>query len=361
MPNPDGVAQLLPRSFQKIQEYLTTCFTFVKKITIPAPNLFGRSAVQLSEVSYMRTLPRSALSVGAASALLAGCGASSPPVSMPVEAAYATRAAMNNTLLYASSDDGTLVSIYTFPQGKLVMSFDPPGGAGGLCSDKKGDVFIAEPFERIIGEYPHGSAQPIATFEFKPNPYVTPNSCAFDDTTRELAVANQTGSVGVFNLGSGAVTMYTYAGIEKFFFCTYDAEGNLFASAQAFSGNSLILELSHGSSQLMPVRFPFTINTPVVVQWDGTYLAVNNAFTSHHVKITRLAVQNYRAKVKDTVILKGQPPYASEFWIQGDALFCPDQQSDNIAWWKYPAGGKPEHTIRSGNSYNYGVTLSAAK
>src|ERR1700734_1697106 len=103
------------------------------------------------------TLGRRALSLGAAAALLAGCGGSQPPIgapgAVPQRRAIATHAerggswmlpeAKGKDLLYVSSDSNGSVDVYSYPQLKRVGKLSRlNSAAAGECIDKMGDVFI---------------------------------------------------------------------------------------------------------------------------------------------------------------------------------------------------------------------------
>lgn len=156
-----------------------------------------------------------ASSLGFILAILAGCSPSLQ-VATPVSGLpSAVARAKSGALLYSASLQYGTVTIYTYPQAQEVTSFNVPGDPAGLCSDKAGDVFMAEPYGRMVEEYKHGQTSPSASFSFPPSPY----GCAVDDASKQLAVANEAGSVGVFDLSSKGSnpTTYTYPGIESFF------------------------------------------------------------------------------------------------------------------------------------------------
>jgi len=290
-------------------------------------------------------------------AMLAGCSPS-PQAATPVSGQpSAVARAKSGALLYSASIQYGTVTIYTYPQAQEVTSFNVPGDPAGLCSDEAGDVFMAEPYGRMVEEYKHGQTSPSASFSFPPSPY----GCAVDDASKQLAVANEAGSVGVFDLSSKGSnpTTYTYPGIESFFFCTYDNQGNLFVDGQAFSGPTLLFELRKGQGSLKLVKFPVILPDSATVQWDGTYLAVYVSGKNNYAKVLRVAVQNYRAKIKGRVVLSGPRAYTSQFWIYDGVIISPEDRSSNLAWWKYPAGGKPEQIINNAG-YPFGVTVSAA-
>jgi hypothetical protein len=300
---------------------------------------------------------KASVTVMLASLLSACVSSTSLPTQAPIARADATRRASKNALLYSASNYYGGVTIYTFPQGQEVASFNVPGGPSGLCSDSRGDVFIAEPYGKKVEEYAHGATSPMATFDYSPNPY----GCALDNTSKYLAVAGGAGSVGIFDLSKkkSKPTNYTYSGVQSFFFCTYDDQGNLFVDGTNGGGINLLLELRKGQASLRLVKLGFKMPYSATVQWDGAYLAIYAGGNNNYLKVLRVKVDNYRAKIHARVVLKSPEPFTSQLWIQGNSIISPVNRSADLAWWSYPAGGKPTGTI-SGGEYLFGVTVSVA-
>lgn len=291
----------------------------------------------------------------ALTATLCACASSAPVPTKGLPAA--SQLTSSGSLLYFSSGDYGPVMVYTFPEGQEVASFDVPGIPAGLCSDKQGNVFMAEPYGQKVEEYPHGATSPTATFDFPPSPY----GCAVDEGSTYLAVANEAGSVGVFNLSTkeSKPATYTYPGIESFFFCTYDDQGNLFVDGADSDAIIRLLELRKGESSLSLVKLGAKIPYSASIQWDGTYLAISDGGSNKDSSVLRVKVKNHRAKIHARVTLRGPEPYTSQFWIQGNAIISPENRSANVAWWSYPAGGQPTGIIYQ-VGYAFGVTISVA-
>ncbi|HEY6487463.1 MAG TPA: hypothetical protein VIX83_13860 [Candidatus Cybelea sp.] len=307
----------------------------------------------------MKVLVSASVRICITSAILSACGgpAAPPGVAAAAPQSVGLKAAKSgNALLYVSTDYYGTVSIYTYPQGKLSASFDVPGVPSGMCSDTSGHVFIAEGYAGIVAEYAHGGTTPIATFSLSPSPY----SCAVDPTTGNLAATSEAGKVGVFdpNSSGSPPTLYTYPGVQGYYFCSYDGQGDLFAVGYS-SGAASLLELKKGAAALKPVKVPFKLSFAAAIQWDGTYLAVGASHTRKEATIDRLEITHFRAKVKGRVLLKGVASYTSEFWIQSGAIISPNYYNENVAWWKYPQGGQTEKTITNVD-HAFGLTISAA-
>jgi sugar lactone lactonase YvrE len=88
-----------------------------------------------------------------------------------------------NTGSNSSRDCGS-VTIYTYPQGKLVGKLKGFNRPNGLCVDKAGDVFVANFSGETMVEYVHGDTKPIETLADDG----TPNGCAIDPTTGQATL-----------------------------------------------------------------------------------------------------------------------------------------------------------------------------
>ncbi len=145
--------------------------------------------------------------------------------------------AATQDLLYISNYAASTVVVYSYPQDKLVGtltgSFAEPDG---VCSDKKGDVFIVNNDATHSGEdvveYKHGGKKPIAMLETGDGYAV---SCSVDPTTGNLAAtvldtySGASGYVAIFKNAKGSPKYYyTNPGMSAaVYFCGYDNKGNL--------------------------------------------------------------------------------------------------------------------------------------
>ena len=189
-------------------------------------------------------LSRYALAMGAASALLAGCGGSQPPIgapgAMPQSRAIAEDVAHGKSwmlpeasgsdLVYVSdmgnSSRPSSVYVYSYPSGKLAGDLTGFGSALDECTDERGNVFIADSSGANMGiyEYAHGASQPT---EFLPLYYA--KACSVDPKSGNLAVIQSNGgSVDVYADAQGTPTVYTDSDIYYFGGVSYDGSGILF-------------------------------------------------------------------------------------------------------------------------------------
>jgi hypothetical protein len=319
-----------------------------------------------------------ALTVGVAVALLAGCSGSQPPIgapgAIPQTSAIATHAhrgtswmlreATGETLLYASSDFGT-VSVFGYPKGNLVGVLSGFDLADGECVDKAGNVFIADTGASDVVEYAHGGTNPINTLT---DPGHEPFSCAIDAATGNLAVTNfDGGSVAIYSNGAGTPTIYSLPGVAVMF-CGYDNDGNLFVDGRVTESHFALYELPHGSGT--PTNINTNLNiSPGPIQWDGKHLALGYGQNNNSV-IYQISVSGSSATVVGSTSLNGPGKFdilnGGEWWIYGDRVLVPYRKHglkfDYIGFWRYPQGGrafKKIHVIDK-EKFLVGVTVSPA-
>jgi hypothetical protein len=231
---------------------------------------------------------RSALSIAAVVAFLAGCAGSQPPIgapgTMPQTSAIATHAdrsgswmrseAQSENLLYVS--DASYVTVYSYPQGKLVGVLTGFESAVGECVDNKGDVFITNPSVTYsvypdVVEYAHGGSQPIATLA---TTHLYPVGCSVDPTTGNLAVSggdsDGAGIVNIFQGAQGKPVLFQVPQMVLTQFCGYDDQGDLFVNGlKHFSGGAAFAELPKGDQNFVSIKLNAVYDWQSGVQWYG--------------------------------------------------------------------------------------------
>ena len=151
-----------------------------------------------------------------------------------------------------------------------------------MCVDRAGDIFVANLGGETIVEYAHGGKTSIETL--KDNG--TPNGCAIDPTTGDLAVTNNCDGPEGSCYPSGTILIYKnakrtpkaltdpYSAIMLY--CAYDKDGNLFVSGSNGGYASGFAEMRRGSTTFtsLPITLPKKVWQPGGLQWVGKYLAV---------------------------------------------------------------------------------------
>lgn len=288
--------------------------------------------------------------------------------------------AINQDLLYVSNFADGKVAIYEYPAGKLVGRLGGFGYPAGLCVDALQNVYVTEEDAPLAGsailEYPHGALNPIKIFS---DFYGTPNGCAIDPTTGNLAVANSFGPVSsganVAIYGAAEVSaIYPLPAIDIAEFCGYDPAGNLYVDGQPDRFTGLILdELPKSSTNVDTITFDRAIGAPDAwpgaIQWQRSYFAIGSSDDSdaHEPAIYQVRIKDFRGSVVGKTVLGGSTdPHGGQFWIQGKTVIAPSYHNfhvfvdSRLRFYNYPDGGAPTKTLSRHFAMPYGVAISIA-
>jgi hypothetical protein len=335
----------------------------------------------------MGTLARSALSIVAAGATLAGCGGSQPPIgvpgAMPQTSALAPHGghrkswmlpeASNGDLLYVSDAGSGAVYMLTYPEGKVVATL---GGLVGnpqrVCSDRAGNVFVTEfaSGNNQVQEYAHGGLMPISDLTAPGEP----EECSIDPRTGNLAVAiysynSNPSGVAIYPNAQGEPTFYSDTNVGIVTAASYDDSGDLFIAGNK-SGAFTLAELPARSSTFIDIKLKATINGKFFepIFWDGHHLAIGNLVEyAKEYFIDRVTISGATGRVVGiTTLFLNHANFSGDtsFFIKGDRVLLNDQARSfygRVVSWAYPEGGSHLHTTREfGSRYTAGVTVSVA-
>lgn len=336
----------------------------------------------------MAVLARFALSIGAAGALLAGCGASEPAIgalgttqqTAPLQSRSTQRRdrrgswmlpeAKDDDLLYAANTSNR-VSVYSYPTMTLVGELSVPQNSWGLCADTQGHVFVAtmgsiSKSVSIVYEYAHGGTKPIQSLT---DPGL-PNSCAIDPSTGNLAVTNWFGNLGSFDHGNVAVfagargnaTVYYDPDIYWYWWCTYDESGNLYVDGYNEGGAYPFGELPKGSASFTGITFNSYFKA-LSLQWvRGNLIASTYDAKKSPEEIYRIQLNGSTGTVVGSTALHSlhdRNAGSVQYVIDQDRIIGGAYRS-RLALWRYPAGGHPI-SVAPDKEYPYGLALSIAR
>jgi hypothetical protein len=274
--------------------------------------------------------------------------------------------ATSKDLLYISNYITSVVDVFSYPQDKLVgtlTGFDQPDG---ICTDKKGDVFIVSNQNDTIVEYKHGGTSPIATLS---DPAGYPVNCSVDPTTGNLAVAtihtysSASGSVAIFAHAKGTPAIIYDPKITLVYFVGYDNKGNGLEPGIGFA----FAELPKGKKTFSNITLKGgTIYFPGKITWDGKYVTVADQQYggpySGHTGIYQTTGAG--GKIVGSIPLTGSGDIV-DLWIYDNTVIGPVFQgsSENeVLFYKYPAGGKPTKTLKGHGLYEpIGAAVSVAQ
>jgi hypothetical protein len=270
----------------------------------------------------------------------------------------------DSALLYVSDSsqigEHNGVSVYSFPHGRFLRDQKHFAVVGGMCTDAAQHLYVTYTDLYQIDEYAHGGVKPIKILA---DPSGSPVDCSVDPTTGNLAVSNGASLGGlsnilVYNNARGIPKTYTQSSIAWFYFCTYDAAGNLFADGYNSSFQAQFVELPKGSAKFTNVGLNQTVSAPGQMKWDGHYIAIQDV-TLNPVTIDRFSFSGSQGSLDGTTQLSGttSPGF---FWIDGDTVIGVDSNANQVLYWRYPAGGSPVKTISSGVTFPNSVAVSKA-
>lgn len=302
--------------------------------------------------------------------LSAGCATAQPLVLQgPAQGPTASKRAASTDLLYASAADGTHIYVFSYPQGKLVRKFAPPAGTislQGLCSDAKGDVFVTSVSkgkgsggdEGHLYEYAHGGTKVLWTLTFYD---AAPFGCSVDPKSGTIAVStigigSRNGELWTYTPGSDNGNQYYSYDIHNFYYCAYDAKGDLFVNGEGAGTQMYLDELVRGKSQLIELSLNKYVSVSGMgqLQWDGKYMTLEHLTAG---AIDRLSVSGSQAIIVGKTLLSGLNGSALSA-IDGKTVLVPTGVSQtSIGVWKYPAGGKPLDSLPSPSGL-FALTIS---
>lgn len=263
-----------------------------------------------------------------------------------------------HALLYVTSYVKSAVKTYDWPSLKPEQTLKGFTHEDGLCSDAKGNVFVANTNGNDIVEYAHGGTTPIATL--KDLPYYFPNSCAVDPVSGDLAVTNlayynsgtHTANFVIFKNAAGKPKAYVTPAIYSYFMCGYDDRGNLVVDGLALHGPAAFAILQHGSQKLEDLTLDQAPPDAGGVQWDGKHWAIGDGYAT----IDQFDITGTKGtKVGATVLQESAT--VTEFFIDGDRVIVPEHDSGRVQTFAYPAGGAAIATIK-GLHMPFGATIS---
>lgn len=259
--------------------------------------------------------------------------------------------AKDEDLVYVA--DGRLVYAYALSSGKLEGKLFGGSDSSGLCSDRKGNVFVPNRFEWDVLEYAHGETKPIAVLR---DLHGEPHACAVDPTTGNLAVADDAGGISVYAGAAGTGKVFT-GFVDNFYTCTYDDNGNLFADGSYGPTRAVgVAELSRGGKHFTPITLAMPFHYLGAIMWDGKYLAVANP--AYPAVITQFRIRGATGTKAGSIALNGVQ-YVGQFWIHDKKLIAPSAIDARVTFYPYPAGGDSTKSLTDLESPS-GLTVSVA-
>jgi hypothetical protein len=269
--------------------------------------------------------------------------------------------ANDNDLLYISNYSTSAVKVYSWPDLTQEQTLRGFTQQDGLCTDPKGDVFVANTNAYNILKYPHGGTKPIATLADLPNYY--PNFCAVDPVTGDLAVTNfpygpygsVTGNLVIYHDARGAPKPYTISAIYDYYTCGYDDHGNLVVDGSSHGVVALAI-LKHGAGKLQLLTLDQSLSFPGGVQWDGRHWAIGN----QQDDVYQFDIEGTKGKKVGTTALNGAAGVYG-FYVDKHQIVVPEYAANQVQIYPYPKGGDATMTISTGLHQPVGAVVSHGK
>jgi hypothetical protein len=291
---------------------------------------------------------RYTLSILVSVGMLAGCGGSQLPLTPPggmnaVRSPGASPFVMpdagrHETLAYIGDFSSSGIQEFRFPKGEqLPNPISAP--AGEMCSrTDRGDFWVVNSGAETLNEYKAGGSKVLKTLSVAK--YGDPAGCAVNRSNDDLAVSLLSGGIVIFKHASGSGTPVS-DGLTETYFLGYDGSGDLFADGFNASEAIALVEMPAGTSTFHAVSLPNTIAFPGDVQWDGTYLTVQDQEAE---AIYRYSVSGSTLTLEGTVELSDASDCVGGYIFKGKYFLCPDAGDNDVKVYAYPAGGAPIHT-----------------
>ncbi len=351
---------------------------------------------------YSARSAKHAVSIAAAAAVLAGCSsaATSPLAPGTNSADFATSVMHNGHLLTTSvldpkfafrksngrlhsqplrgkiaanvktlwvSDAGDNdVRIFTFPKPDYIGSAPPPpegfSEPQGMCSDKNGNVFIANT-KRARSTSMRGNG----TFtKALSDPGEFPAGCAVDPKSGTLAVSNiistsdNAGGISLYKNASGSPQQLTDPNMfEVFFIAYYGNTGKLYFSG--FNNSFYAAIDSYIRGTFTPFIAGGTIGFPGTVAWGYNTKSLVIGDQDSFSGPTFLQVRaNGKVIGTTTLSCSSGDCDAVQAAVSGKYIVAPDAGSLAIGIFPYPAGGNALYNI-GGFAQPVGAAVSVVK
>ena len=266
-------------------------------------------------------------------------------------------AAAKGRLLYVADEFANAVFVYTYPQLSGAGELSSFGSVTGICTDRRGYVWVLDQANVEVAEFAHGGTTPINVLhpgEASGNPGVG-NGCTVNPKTGDLAVAGAGPGITVFKNGQSTHDTFWDFTLFQFNYIGYDAKGNLFADGLVESSFNFALdELPAGSSTLNSIRLAGgSISRPGGIQWDGKYLDIAD---STNGTIYRTDGSSILSSITTSAACQGQFYIVPNF----TRVIDPDPCSVATGIYAYPAGGSPLKTVTGGQQFPIGAAVSVA-
>jgi hypothetical protein len=332
----------------------------------------------------MKRIPASIIAIVIAG--LTGCSGAGDPAVVTTRSetkapAYAKSwmlpsARRTPNLLYISNQGSGTVSVYNYKNGSdltLVGTLTGFSQPGGMCTDKRGNVYVTDYPVRRIDIYAHGASTPTTVIQQKVG---FPFACAIDPTTGNLAVTEEHpnahyeshATVDIYRPGDDKGQGTIYGGHNTFseaYFDAYDGRGNLFVdgtpcqSSYCYYGGGppTLFELPKGSTRFVRLTVKgATLKNPTGLDWVSPTLLLTDALTKDTPLGYKVLVSGSDATVVATLSYSGtEKPFG--VGQRAKSVIVPDSATDSVRLYSL-SDGSPTGSISEGLSEPFSAVVS---
>jgi hypothetical protein len=236
------------------------------------------------------------------------------------------RSAEGSDLLYVSLEENEVL-IFAYHEGVIgqqVGTVENVRFPEGMCTDKKGDVWITDAYQGHITEYQHGGTTPIRTIVESINSVI---DCAVDPVTGNLAILNSSGDKASIRIYAGRAHRATVYKLPFFgpTSIAYDSAGDLAVTG----GQGEVDELPYRGSEFESLAISGgTLNGATGIQWGNPNFLIGVS-GSGGAAVAKVKVSKGVAKIVATIPLTGTIQFRYPA-LRAGTLVVPDFYSTTI-------------------------------
>lgn len=257
-------------------------------------------------------------------------------------------------LLYVADSITNAVLVYTYPELSGAGELSGFASVDGVCTDRRGYVWVLDTSDVAVWEFAHGGTQPINSLNPgspSNNPGVS-NGCAVNPKTGDLAVAGFAG-ITVFHNGQETHDTYMDFRMFQFTYIGYDGANNLYADGRVESDFAFGLDLlAAGSTNLSIITLSGgSVASPGGIQWDGKYLDIADSGSGNVYQTSGSAILN-------TIVTGASCQGQFYVFPNRRRMIDPDPCSADTGIYRYLAGGSALKKVTGGQQAPSGAAIS---
>ncbi|HLY03667.1 MAG TPA: hypothetical protein VKR56_14370 [Candidatus Cybelea sp.] len=281
--------------------------------------------------------------------------------------------------LYVGDWSTNDVYVYDYPSGTAVGTITGNDEPYGMCTDSKGDVYVANFGNGYVNEYAPGSTTVLHSYD----PGGELIGCSVSKTGLVAATSFDPGEVIVYQKGkTTGGTTYSDSSCEYEWTAGYDTKGDLIGVGEYSSVDVCALMAGSKTETVLTesgitIDFPggshfdgkdFTLGdqeaggTYQTGVWETTLSGTTITAAGSEIKFSDSCYSDYTDDVNPFFVGKGNispdKKKGHEATVMvGPNLWCVDAGAAKVDFWAYPAGGTPTSSLSSPPAEPYGAAV----